>query len=196
MARIELPLDALELPPPPVEIQLRFQVRNNQLLLLLQSPDASSEVVGSWASSLGPDRAFSHLREGKEHRWLIFEPIPRRWADLVARFELRQVTATPEGRARVVLVGDRRHLQGLIDEVRDVDLQSVKGLETEDDVLSDRQESAVRTALAEGYYKVPRDISLTQLAEKLDLSVSSISELLRRAEGRIIAEHFGKIEVE
>lgn len=178
MARVELPLDALELPAPPVEIQLRFQVRNNQLLLLIQSPEASSEAVGNWAGQLGPDRAFSHLREGKEHRWLIFEPIPPQWMDLV------------------VLVGDRRHLQGLIDEARDASLESVQGLETDDNLLSDRQESAVRAALAEGYYKVPRDISLSELAEKLDLSVSSISELLRRAEGRIIEEHFGRIEVE
>lgn len=55
-----------------------------------------------------------------------------------------------------------------------------------DDILSDRQEHVLTTALEEGYYESPRDSSLTELAEELDIAKSTLSETLRRAEGQVI----------
>ncbi len=52
--------------------------------------------------------------------------------------------------------------------------------------LTPRQEDALVAAYREGYYSFPRRTSLKKLAEKLGLSVSSLAELLHRAEAKII----------
>lgn len=52
--------------------------------------------------------------------------------------------------------------------------------------LTDRQWSLVRTAVDNGYYDTPRECSLTDLADEVDLAKSTLSETLHRAEGRIV----------
>lgn len=53
-------------------------------------------------------------------------------------------------------------------------------------MLTEKQELAIIYAYFMGYYSFPRRISLKQLAESLGLSVSTLAELLRRAESKII----------
>lgn len=195
LARIEAPLEVLELPAPPVEAALRFQVRNNQLILMVQSAQADADPVRRWVADLDPDRILRQAGERQEHRWLVFEPVPRRWADLVSLFELQQIQATPEGTAQVTLSGSRDHIRDLLEEVGTADLLGIEALPEDEGLLSEPQEEAIRAALHEGYYDVPRGTSLTQLAERLDRSVSSVSELLRRAEGRIVQDYLGPIDV-
>ena len=62
-------------------------------------------------------------------------------------------------------------------------------LQTEQ-LLTDRQESLVRTAIENGYYDTPRTATLTELAEMEGLAKSTCSETLHRAEGKIIKEFF------
>lgn len=64
-------------------------------------------------------------------------------------------------------------------------------LQTEQ-LLTDRQESLVRTAVEMGYYDTPRDCTLTELAEREGLAKSSCSETLHRAEEKIIKEFLGE----
>jgi Predicted DNA binding protein len=58
------------------------------------------------------------------------------------------------------------------------------------DVLTARQEQILRIALEAGYFEFPRRISAKALAEKLELSVSSLSEIIRRAEKNVISNYF------
>lgn len=190
-ARVRLPITALQLPTPPVDIKLRFMVRNNQLAIIVQFPTPASESIQGWIDQMEPDHSFSHHGETSETRWLSFEPIPRHWAELVSLFELRHIEASPDGTATVALTGSRQHIKGLIDEIGTADLLGVTSAPDDSSVLTDRQEEALRTAAQEGYYEVPRRTSLRELAKKLDLSASSVSELLRRAEGEIIQAYFG-----
>lgn len=53
-------------------------------------------------------------------------------------------------------------------------------------VLTDRQRDLVRAAIDHGYYDTPRTCSLTELADELGLAVSTSSEILHRAEGRVM----------
>jgi len=53
-------------------------------------------------------------------------------------------------------------------------------------LLTDRQRRIVLTAIDAGYYDTPRDCSLTELADRLDIAKSTASETLHRAEGKII----------
>lgn len=56
------------------------------------------------------------------------------------------------------------------------------------DGLSDRQREALRTAYEMGYFDVPRRTSLEQIAAELDISASSVSERIRRAQTQLIEE--------
>lgn len=51
--------------------------------------------------------------------------------------------------------------------------------------LSSEQQSALRAAVEHGYYKEPRNITLDQLAERLDIPRSTLSYRLRRAESHL-----------
>jgi hypothetical protein len=56
------------------------------------------------------------------------------------------------------------------------------------DGLTDRQHEALRIAYERGYFDIPRRASLEDVAAELDVSPSSVSERLRRAQTRLIEE--------
>jgi len=56
------------------------------------------------------------------------------------------------------------------------------------DGLTDQQHEALRTAYELGYFDIPRRASLQEVAAELDISASSVSERLRRAQTRLIEE--------
>lgn len=56
------------------------------------------------------------------------------------------------------------------------------------DGLTDHQQEALRTAYELGYFDIPRRASLQEVAAALDISASSLSERLRRAQTRLIEE--------
>jgi len=56
------------------------------------------------------------------------------------------------------------------------------------DGLTDRQYEALRIAYERGYFDIPRRASLEDVAGELDISPSSVSERLRRAQTQLIEE--------
>ncbi|WP_049936681.1 helix-turn-helix domain-containing protein [Haloplanus natans] len=56
------------------------------------------------------------------------------------------------------------------------------------DLLTDQQRRLLVTAVEEGYYDTPRECTLTELAEAVDLAKSTASVTLHRAEERVIKE--------
>jgi len=52
--------------------------------------------------------------------------------------------------------------------------------------LTERQEQVLGTALAQGYFEFPRRISLTGLSELVGVRPSTLSEILRGAERRVL----------
>ncbi|HET7324318.1 MAG TPA: bacterio-opsin activator domain-containing protein [Halococcus sp.] len=63
--------------------------------------------------------------------------------------------------------------------------------------LTDDQQKALVTAFEQGFYEIPRDVTLDDLADELDISHQALSERLRRGyenmikEGLIIGERLG-----
>ena len=55
-------------------------------------------------------------------------------------------------------------------------------------ILTDKQRDALVTAHRYGYYKYPRRINSTRLAEKVDISKPTLVQHLRKAEGRLFDE--------
>lgn len=53
-------------------------------------------------------------------------------------------------------------------------------------LLTDRQRELITTAIEMGYYDTPREASMTELAEALDIAKSTCSETLHRAEEKVI----------
>ncbi len=58
-------------------------------------------------------------------------------------------------------------------------------------LLTPRQWEVIVLAIEAGYFESPRKISLTALASRLSISPPSLSEVLRHAEGRVLAEYVG-----
>lgn len=56
-------------------------------------------------------------------------------------------------------------------------------------LLTETQQEVLDCALSNGYYDTPRDCSLTDLASELDIAKSTASEILHRAEERIVKHH-------
>jgi predicted DNA binding protein len=57
--------------------------------------------------------------------------------------------------------------------------------------LTDRQREVVETAVAVGYYRVPREATAAVVAAELDLDPSTVSEHLRKAEARLAQAFVG-----
>ncbi|WP_247000664.1 helix-turn-helix domain-containing protein [Halosolutus gelatinilyticus] len=60
------------------------------------------------------------------------------------------------------------------------------------DLLTDRQWQFTTEAIERGYYDSPRECSVVDLAEALDVSQSTASGILHRAEGRVIKQFVGR----
>lgn len=66
------------------------------------------------------------------------------------------------------------------------DLLSVVETGDEDGVLTDRQRECLDVALREGYFEVPRECTLADVATAVGIDKSTASEILRRGERRIL----------
>ena len=59
-------------------------------------------------------------------------------------------------------------------------------------LLTFEQEEVIRRAEEGGYFEFPRRMSLKELSDALNISTSTLDEVLRRAESKIIANHIVK----
>ncbi len=87
------------------------------------------------------------------------------------------------GREALTQLLDRLKLEKV--DVKILRLTSVADIET----LTARQRNIVEIALEEGYFDYPRRITLRQLASKVGVSASTVSEVLRRAEKKILSAY-------
>lgn len=97
------------------------------------------------------------------------------------------------GALRATFVGTHAALSSLGEQLRatgcDVGVTSVQSDHDVRRVLTNRQTEVLFTAVEHGYYRSPRDCTLTDVAEQLDIAKSTCSETLQRAEEAII-EYF------
>lgn len=83
----------------------------------------------------------------------------------------------------------RQELENLGDvsyfKVRDVNIDDFVGTNLD---LTPQERHALHWAHTVGYYKVPRQVHLEDVAEKVGLSKSALAEALRKAESKVIAK--------
>lgn len=119
--------------------------------------------------------------------------------DLVSRSRvcfLPPVTFLADGDATFEAVGETSRLSEFyarLGERLDVGIERVRefGREPSSAALTDRQRTALETAVAVGYYDVPRTASVEDVAAELDCAPSTAGELLRKAEAGVVTEHVG-----
>ena len=87
--------------------------------------------------------------------------------------------------------GMPRFLQSLHEKGVDYRVSEISKL-TPTKALTSKQEKVLKTALELGFYEYPKKASTEDLSKVLGVSTSTISEILRRAERKIITEYFGK----
>jgi predicted DNA binding protein len=109
------------------------------------------------------------------------------------------IESTRDGRLRVVMVGETNAVLGraLADVPADLEVSVERFGAYRDeprsvgDMLTDRQREVLRAAVEAGYYEVPRRATHRDVAERLGLSVGTVSEHLQKAEARV----FGSLTV-
>ena len=95
-----------------------------------------------------------------------------------------------------VLVGEGKSLTELMDKLKEhgceVELKSSARI-TRKRILTERQDEIIRTAFENGYYNIPKKTTIEELAKIINISKSTLAEILQRAERKVIWQHFNKI---
>lgn len=145
------------------------------------------------------DCRITPIDDTSAHVWVCEETRPetRAWRDAFAD---RQLIVVPPIRfddaagMEMTIVGDGGDIHDTLEQVpSDVDV-TVNEIGTYDrrggtlaGTLTDRQLAAASTALQLGYYEVPREGTLDDVADELGCAESTASVLLRRAERDILS---------
>ena len=145
------------------------------------------------------DYRLSRIDEGAAHLWVCEEIRPED-RELFSAFVDRHLIVVPpirfdaDATMAMTIVGDGGDIQGMLDALPaavDVTVDEVGTYDRQSGTvaagLTDRQLAAVGTAFELGYYEVPREVTLDEVAAELDCTRSTASVLLRRAERTVFA---------
>lgn len=107
---------------------------------------------------------------------------------------LPPVVFLDSGEVRFEAVGDGDALSAFHDglsELGDLSIERVRSFEWGSSPvrLTDRQQEALSAAKSVGYYEVPREGTIEDVAAALDCAPSTAGELVRKAEAAVIDEH-------
>ncbi len=94
-----------------------------------------------------------------------------------------------------LVVGEEGSLSKLIEFLETkgctVDLKSKTYLNKKN-ILTSKQEKIIKIAFEKGYYNYPKGITLRELSNILNISFSTLNEILRRGEKKIIRDYYSK----
>ncbi|WP_458189622.1 helix-turn-helix domain-containing protein [Haladaptatus sp. NG-WS-4] len=117
---------------------------------------------------------------------VLLDPVWEVGVPLQTPFEIADGSASWElttSNGRLSALGDRLDSAGIrfdIDSIRRI------GDSDADEILTDRQRQVFLAAVEHGYYETPRRATLTDVAASMDISKATASDILHRAEERIV----------
>lgn len=196
---IQAPVSALDLPQPPDEVWLHASAGDGTSTVFARTSRSDDSCV-AWLSRLGMGQPLEVSTLGRSCR-ASFETLDPLWATLVEDLGLKKARIGDDGWATLIFEGKRDLLGELVDgnmlPVEDLEIESVRPADEltgsgDNGILTPTQLEALDAALEAGYYDIPRDITLRDLAESLGVSASSLSERIRRAEARLVRTHLGR----
>ena len=168
-----------------------------QLVEVSSDPEELKEIVKDVKSSpLVKEAYIVETKRGRMVGSLLTESV---FCDMVmqsnafCRTCLFQSKSKPDGTTEwTVAFTGREALTELLDKLKHekVDVKILRLTSVADvESLTSRQRSIVEVALEEGYFDYPRRIMLRSLAKKVGVSASTVSEVLRRAEKKILSTY-------
>jgi predicted DNA binding protein len=98
-----------------------------------------------------------------------------------------------------VLIKDPRNLKNLFEKLEKSGIHArVNGISEarRESALTHRQREVMNKAISLGYFEFPRKIDLTQLAQTLQIKPSSLSEILRSAQRKILQRYTDEVSCE
>jgi predicted DNA binding protein len=100
------------------------------------------------------------------------------------------------GRVEWTLVlSEKDVLKGILDHLKSksVDAELIKLTKIDDkESLTERQDKITHVAFERGYFDYPKRISLRELARMFEVSPSTLSEILRKGQRKIVLDYFKK----
>lgn len=178
-----------------------FNVLADETVVLLEELKGSHEKVDEIYGTQPRLKSYD-IAETEDNLYLYirFEPTPA-VSDLLSLPQEHEVLVdTPieygEGGAiRVTLVGEQSELQTLLNDTPnavDVDVERISEYQPKEDrlfsKLTPEQQEVLVTAVSEGYFKIPRQTTTSELANQLGISPSAVSKRLRRVESTILPD--------
>lgn len=176
---------------PPVSLRLKLlRTPANWTLFVQPGSDMPVARLVEWLPSAGLLRLeFGSRRVIRAD----FQTLPEEWARTFHGVALDLARLDPDGSVSASVTGTRAALAAfarrLYGPTAPLELMQLHAVEPRAGFLTFPQDDALRAAVATGYYRIPRALNLNQLAKKLGISSASLSERLRRAEGRIITRY-------
>jgi len=175
--------------PPPVTLRLKLLQSSRCWSLFLQP--AGESRIGPLVEWLEP---WSPLRIEFGSRKVLradFDPLPAEWLARFRSLEVEMLVLYADGSALATVAGPHAALATFARTVSSPTVRVTKVADSPRDVplLTQAQDAALRAAIAAGYYKIPRPLTLQKLAAQMGIAPASLSERLRRAEGRVLTRY-------
>jgi predicted DNA binding protein len=108
------------------------------------------------------------------------------------------ISAESKGDGKVewtLVLSDKSVLKNIFDHLKSkgVEADLVKLTKIDDkESLTERQDKITHVAFERGYFDYPKRISLRELARMFDVSPSTLSEILRKGQRKIVLDYFKK----
>ncbi|HVM44630.1 MAG TPA: helix-turn-helix domain-containing protein, partial [Candidatus Thermoplasmatota archaeon] len=176
---------------PPVPLRLKLlSAKTNWTLFLQSTPGLHPARIVEWLPTTGLLRIEFGSRSVMR---ADYRPLPEKWATTFQGVDLQVARLDPSGEASATVTGSRQRLAAfarrLYGPTAPLELVQLHAVDPPATFLTLPQDDALRAAVAAGYYRIPRALNLHELAQRLHISSASLSERLRRAEGRIITRY-------
>lgn len=162
--------------------------------------DASREIAARLLDAPeSPDA--SHLVSDAEGTYAVVRQDEYEFSDEILAVTKRAevvfippLTFRADGTVDVAAVGSSAELGTFVEDLETlatIQIKSVHPYRRDESTasLTDRQHHALSVALREGYYAVPREANVADVAAELSCATSTAGEILRRAERSVIAAH-------
>ncbi len=167
-----------------------------QCLVEIYPGDEDPEVV-SEALSKNPTVALVETIQASADRILVALQVRDcRGCHTLAESECFMLDATAaEGAGLVwrILAPKRPAAQALVEDLKErgieAELMAIRTAKASG-MLTDRQETVMSLAYTLGYFELPKEIHLSQLAQKLGVAKSTLSEILRKGEAKVLHAYF------
>lgn len=194
MARVSIPCESLGLVPPPAEVHLRFFRTSRGWMIDVWSRDELRGPLLAWlGDAVGVDPP-EPLGEGGLLT-VRLDSLPEPLEGLYDNVTVGVLVIQASGSVAVQLRGNRKQIREQLEALEATqELESlVEGEEEEEEegegVLTDEERKVMLAAYRAGYFEVPRELRLSDLADQLGRSQSALSTLIRRGLGRLVQSY-------